>query len=155
MKKSHKQAAPPMKRETVLLFAVAHARREILAHVAAGVIPANVENYAALHDFVDANGYGGAFDDSPPAPVEDVDFWNAMQEHIDEWIRSGGLAADPLAMLAQLSTRTASAHGWAIITAAWNHLASPRRAAAHGGFGSVARYLQAVETQAAMWGAPR
>jgi hypothetical protein len=68
----------------------ARAKREVLADVASGVVPATVQTFSELHDYVDANGYGGAFDDD--APGADSEIWNALQDTIDAWIRSGEMA---------------------------------------------------------------
>jgi hypothetical protein len=130
---------------TALQLTIARARREVLSDVAAGTVPASVADYSGLHDYVDANYYGGAFEDPPPAPVDDLDFWNAMQGAIDDWIKTGALRGDAPNMLALALERAESAHGYAILNAAWLHLRSPRRARAHGGFGSVARYWQFTE----------
>jgi len=56
----------------------ARAKREVLADVASGVVPATVQTFSELHDYVDANGYGGAFDDD--APGADSEIWNALQD---------------------------------------------------------------------------
>jgi hypothetical protein len=69
---------------------IARAKREVLADVAAGVVPATVQTFSELHDYVDANGYGGAFEDK--APGTDSKIWNALQDAIDAWIRSGEMA---------------------------------------------------------------
>lgn len=70
------------------LVAVERARKEILADVAAGIVPASVRSFAGLHDHVDANGYGGAFE----VPVEEImgqmDLWNAVQNDLDAWLRT-------------------------------------------------------------------
>ena len=64
-----------------LALTVARAKREILSDIADGTVPASVTTYSQLHDYVDANGYGGAFEGS----VEDIDidFWNAVQDEVD------------------------------------------------------------------------
>ena len=40
---------------------VERAKTEVLAHVAAGIVPRTCASFSELHDYVDANGYGGAF----------------------------------------------------------------------------------------------
>lgn len=74
---------------TELETVIERAKREILASVANSTIP-RANDLAELHDHVDANGYGGAFEDDAHA-VEDVDFWNAVQDALDLWIKSGAL----------------------------------------------------------------
>jgi hypothetical protein len=70
----------------------ARARREVLADVAAGTVPATVRSFSELHEYVDANGYGGAFEDDAPEANDDI--WNALQDAIDAWIRSGKMARE-------------------------------------------------------------
>jgi hypothetical protein len=65
------------------------AKREVLAHVAAGIVPRTCASFSELHDFVDANGYGGAFE--RPFDNNESDFWNAVQDAVDRWIKQGGL----------------------------------------------------------------
>lgn len=69
---------------------IERAKREIVDDVKHGIVPPTVPDYSALHDYTDANKYGGAFEEGAH-PVEDTDFWNAMQEACDEWIKAGGL----------------------------------------------------------------
>ena len=68
---------------------VERAKREILAHVAAGIVPRTCASFSELHDYVDANGYGGAFE--RPFDNNETDFWNAVQDTVDRWIKEGGL----------------------------------------------------------------
>jgi hypothetical protein len=74
---------------------VERAKGEIRADIAAGRVPAAVATFAELHDHVDANGYGGAFEDDNPAPFaegmveEACDFWNRVQAELDAWLRNG------------------------------------------------------------------
>ena len=86
--------------EAALPVVVRWAAEQILADVAGGVVPPSVESFAALHDHVDANGYGGAFDWPGPWPCDEPGesyvndhcrFWNAVQDRLDTWIRSGGI----------------------------------------------------------------
>ena len=44
-----------------------------------------------MHDYTDANGYGGAFE--RPFDNNETDFWNAVQTAVDGWIKQGGLKA--------------------------------------------------------------
>lgn len=71
---------------------VSRGRKEILADVRACIVPATVGSFADLHDYTDANKYGGAFEDSAH-DADDADFWNAVQDHLNKWIESGGLAS--------------------------------------------------------------
>lgn len=65
---------------------IARAQREILRDVRAGIVPAGVRSFAALHDHVDANCYGGFCDREYPLAVV-----QAVQQALDQWIRSKGL----------------------------------------------------------------
>jgi hypothetical protein len=70
------------------LKAVRRCRAEIREDVAAGIVPADVESFSALHDHVDANEYGGGtgtFDASDEA----CEFWNRVQGAVDRWIKAG------------------------------------------------------------------
>lgn len=83
---------------------IARAKREILADVENGTVPRTVATFSDLHDYVDANGYGGFFDEGDI--LEDhagdldgdelVDEANAVHDEIDTWIKGGGLTAPML-----------------------------------------------------------
>jgi hypothetical protein len=66
-------------------IAVERGKREILADVRAGRVPADVEDFSALHDHVDANEYGGLCDDFGECST---DFANRVQDALDAWIRT-------------------------------------------------------------------
>ena len=68
---------------------VEQAKAEILADVAAGTVPSTCISFSELHDYTDANGYGGAFEG--PFDNNETDFWNAVQTAVDGWIKQGGL----------------------------------------------------------------
>jgi hypothetical protein len=78
------------------LMAVDRAKREILEDVESGRVPADVPGFSALHDYVDANEYGGLCDDDCPVPVGDDEGWiqwgNDVQTEVDQWIKGGGIA---------------------------------------------------------------
>lgn len=63
------------------------AQGEILESVICKDVPPDVKSFSELHDYVDANGYGGAFE------VEhlDIDFWDRIQTALDWWIQAGGI----------------------------------------------------------------
>lgn len=67
---------------------VAQVKREILADIAAGVVPASVSEFGELHEYTDANYYGGLCDDEQRAHLE-LEPWLAMQEAVDAWLRAG------------------------------------------------------------------
>ena len=80
---------------------------EILEDVSAGTVPANVAGYTDLHEYVDANCYGGteALFDAAHAAAPDTEeahtsAWNSFCdlvnpaiEAVDAWIESGGIAS--------------------------------------------------------------
>jgi hypothetical protein len=68
---------------------VERAKAEILADVASGTVPSTCASFSELHDYTDANGYGGAFE--RPFDNDETDFWNAVQDAVDRWIKQGGL----------------------------------------------------------------
>lgn len=81
------------------LAIIARAKTEILADIAEGRVPSTVTTFAELHDFADANEYGGLceiemLDDDEPGYDEDAaEAHNAMcnrvQNTLDAWIRAG------------------------------------------------------------------
>lgn len=72
---------------------VERAKREVLADIAAGHVPATVRTYSELHDHVDANYYGGAFEgelsEDDAERDEQMGFWGRVQDAVDEWIKAG------------------------------------------------------------------
>jgi hypothetical protein len=76
-----------------LAAVVARMKREVVADIRRGVVPASVRTFAELHDCVDANGYGGAFEAWWEGCCGDdafCAFWNAAQGAVDHWLRKGG-----------------------------------------------------------------
>lgn len=83
---------------------------QLMADVRAGRVPLDVPDFATLHDYVDANGYGGFCDDEVAAamiaafggmqgentPEAYADFVTGIQDAMDTWIRDGGLRAQIL-----------------------------------------------------------
>ena len=59
---------------------VERAKTEILADVASGTVPSTCASFSELHDYTDANGYGGAFE--RPFDNNETDFWNAVQDAV-------------------------------------------------------------------------
>lgn len=79
---------------------------EVLADVKSGQVPATVKAFSELHDYVDANEYGGFCDDkfsnaliehfggldeNTGMPLKMLDFINTAQDAIDVWLKEGGL----------------------------------------------------------------
>jgi len=78
---------------------LARVKREILTDVINGVVPPTVKSFSELHDYVDANCYGGLCDELGPLsrghPVDGRRGWvepiNRLQDAVDKWIRAGGV----------------------------------------------------------------
>lgn len=77
---------------------VIRVKSEVLSDIRRGVVPTSVSSFADLHDHVDANGYGGAFEegewdadgDDAPAVERLYVLWNAVQSEIHSWLATGG-----------------------------------------------------------------
>ncbi len=76
--------------------AISNAKGEIVRDVKIGRVPTTVESFADLHDYVDANEYGNAFDwPVLPSEMDDAyqqkfaDFWNCVQDRLSDWIKNG------------------------------------------------------------------
>lgn len=67
--------------------AVEQAKGEILDDMREGTVPTDVTTFSALHDYVDANVYGGLCDDDA---AFDVDAANEVQSTVDRWLAAGG-----------------------------------------------------------------
>jgi hypothetical protein len=76
---------------TTLEETIERAKAEILADTESGIVPRTCASFSELHDYVDANGYGGAFEHD--FDNEETDFWNSVQDTVDAWIKGGGLNA--------------------------------------------------------------
>lgn len=72
--------------EQELVIRIARAKLEILKDMRRGIVPRDVASFSQLHDYVDANGYGGAFEEDAHS-VEDMDFWNELQRQVDLWLK--------------------------------------------------------------------
>lgn len=80
-----------------LEIAVAIGKRQIISDLRGGIVPHNVKSFSELHDHVDANYYGDAFDwPTMAADADDDDyqiahsqFWNTVQSRLNDWITSG------------------------------------------------------------------
>jgi len=69
-------------------------RAEVIEDALDGTIPSTVRDYSELHDFVDANGYGGLFDDDCPLKAgsqADMDIINDASDSVSGWLHRGGL----------------------------------------------------------------
>lgn len=69
---------------------VARMKEQITADIEAGVVPADVADFAALHDHVDANCYGDLCDDDCPLISEaGMAIINHAQAEVDRWLKGG------------------------------------------------------------------
>lgn len=72
---------------------IAQGKKEIRADIKAGTIPATITSFGELHDYVDANEYGGlcedAIYDSMGSEVEWIGLCNQVQDALDAWIKKG------------------------------------------------------------------
>lgn len=79
-------------------------KREIATDVIEGRVPDDVPHFAALHDYVDANEYGGMCEEGMPERFEDANDWishaEAAQAIADTWIRGGMLMDFPFVYVA-------------------------------------------------------
>ena len=81
-------------------------KQEIIDDIKAGQVPANCPSFSALHDYVDANCYGGfceesemqalmdhfgRLDEEEGMPAALIDYLNEAQNSIDRWIKEGGI----------------------------------------------------------------
>jgi hypothetical protein len=81
-----------------IAIAIARSKREILADIASGRVPSTVATFSDLHDYVDANLYGGLCEEGtvwvdPTAEVtieHAYDAANEVQNAVDLWLASGG-----------------------------------------------------------------
>ncbi len=73
---------------------LALAKTEILVDISRGVVPHAIARFAELHDYVDANWYGGLFDIDFNA-VETAEIANRLQDALDHWLRAGRPLINP------------------------------------------------------------
>jgi hypothetical protein len=95
---------------------------EIIADVKAGTVPSTVATFSELHDYVDANCYGGSetlldeLDAKAPDTDEGhsgalsamCDLMNPSQEIVDIWIKAGGI--DTALTLERVRTKPKGMH---------------------------------------------
>ncbi len=68
--------------------AIAQATNEIVRDVQNGEIPKTILGFSDLHDYCDANEYGGLTDKFGDMSTEDA---AKVQDAVDDWIKRGGL----------------------------------------------------------------
>lgn len=68
------------------------AKAEVIEDVKAGIVPTTITRAHELHDYVDANKYGGMCAENFGDDIDQtIDTGNAMFEALDAWIVAGGL----------------------------------------------------------------
>lgn len=74
-----------------LSIVVAKVKMEILADMEARVVPKTVTGFSQLHNYVDANMYGGAceWEDFEACDDEHIAFLDCVQTVVDRWLASG------------------------------------------------------------------
>jgi hypothetical protein len=94
---------------------LAERMKEILTDIRDGIVPCSVATFSDLHDYVDANCYGGteAILDELDAAVPDTDdghtsamnalcdLMNPAMEIVSEWLASGGARRDSVCLQAR------------------------------------------------------
>lgn len=83
------EGIPRLTEEIAVGIVAGWARDQISGDINAGHVPANVGSFSELHDHVDANGYGGAFEFGFDSSDDCLRFWNAVQGKIDDWVKDG------------------------------------------------------------------
>lgn len=66
--------------------AIAKAKLEILVDIEQGYVPSTVKSFSELHDYVDANCYGGLCDDDNILDIEEM---NTVQTIVSGWLMGG------------------------------------------------------------------
>jgi hypothetical protein len=90
--------------------AFARAVREIHEDIANGRMPIDVDTFSRLHDYVDANEYGGLCQIDDLEGDELHDFANTLQNRVNDWLAAGrpmnpdGTAAEPAEPIETLVT---------------------------------------------------
>lgn len=74
--------------ETGLSIVTTWAVEELEGDMNSGYVPREVKTFAEVHEYVDANKYGGAFEFGFDSSDLCLKFWNAVQQHLDEWIKA-------------------------------------------------------------------
>lgn len=81
-------------------------KQEIIDDVKAGLVPIDCPSFSSLHDYVDANCYGGFCENNEMQALTDhfgefgkdegmpealINYLNDAQNSIDRWIKKGGI----------------------------------------------------------------
>lgn len=74
--------------ETKINALVEKSKLEILQDIEIGVLPESVSSFSELHDYVDANCYGGFCEDDYEVS-ENYELENEVQNQVDAWLKNG------------------------------------------------------------------
>ncbi len=64
------------------------AKKEILEDIESKLVPYTIDRFQDLHDYVDANCYGGISDEDYEIS-ENFEFEERLQCALDEWLKNG------------------------------------------------------------------
>ena len=66
-------------------------KREIQYDIDSGLVPASVRSFSELHDYVDANLYGGGgeWPEEEWSTERFCAFWNRVQSAVEAWLKRG------------------------------------------------------------------
>lgn len=67
---------------------LARAKKEINEDIKNGIVPKDINNFGDLHDFVDANYYGGICEDNY-ITSKDLVRENKLQDELSQWLKDG------------------------------------------------------------------
>ena len=63
--------------------AIDRSKREILEDIESGIVPNGIHDFSELHDYIDANEYGGLCDDNEDATIAEC---NEVQNAVNVWL---------------------------------------------------------------------
>jgi hypothetical protein len=69
--------------------AVDEIKAEIVVDVVRGTVPRGCESLDDISEYVNTEMYGSALDH--PTSEAENEFWTAVRERVDQWIKDGGL----------------------------------------------------------------
>jgi len=80
--------------EQEITTAVDEIRVELIRDMGKGIVPQTVVDFGTLHDYVDANTYGGFCDPARRADWGSADM-NAVQNRVNAWLKAGQPVPSP------------------------------------------------------------
>lgn len=73
--------------ERDIRHAIALSVSQICADISGGIVPRSCASFSELHDYVDANMYGGLCDDSSGIDWSNTDAANIVQDVVNNWLK--------------------------------------------------------------------